>query len=266
MAHRTLGVVENLGRKSMPDLNERIHSWRESISHCDQLQKDDIDELEDHLRDSVSELTAVGLSDEEAFLLAIRRLGNTDAIAAEFAKVNRMSIWLGRLQWMWGGYILVKFVQGFIAALVIPDYTNYLWIRLAIAPISLFLLGMLYLFPCAKLIKNSHRDSHSKKNKANSKTGSISATAAFFVTGLCVFFITSVSVSLNFIPDRAVFQWWREELWLNYYGVLLFHLVLNLPLALVYSLYAVKRTFHSCGGQLASSHTLGDSSLISNAD
>ena len=88
MAHRTLDVDEDLGRKSMFYLNEQIHSWCESISHCEQLQKGDVDELEDHLRHSVSELTAVGLSDEEAFLLAIRRMGTTDAIAAEFAKTT----------------------------------------------------------------------------------------------------------------------------------------------------------------------------------
>lgn len=212
MAHRTLGVVEDLGRKSMSDLNERIHAWHESISHCEQLQKDDVDELEDHVRHSVSELTAVGLSDEEAFLLAIRRMGTTDAIAAEFAKVNRMSIWLGRLQWMWGGYILgTVFLRSI--PILFANNMNFLWIRLTRGLILFPLVSMLYLFPYTKLIKIGDRYSD-LKTKANSKTALISATAAFLVMGLSVFFITSVFVAQLLAPDLGFYEWWRGEYWL----------------------------------------------------
>ena len=167
---------------------------------------------------------------------------------------------------MWGGYILGTVFLRYIPVLLFLDHTNLRWIRLTIAPIFLSFVGMLYLFPYTKLIKIADRYSH-LKTKANSKTALISATAAFLVIGLSVFFITSVFVAQHLAPDLVFYFWWEGEYWLGKYGVrLLFHLVVSLPPALAYGMYSAKRTFYRCGGQLASSHPLGDSSLISNAD
>ena len=56
--------------------------------------------MEAHLRDSLAELQSRGLTDEEAFLLAARRLGNPAWLDSEFAKVNRGQVWLNRAVWM----------------------------------------------------------------------------------------------------------------------------------------------------------------------
>jgi hypothetical protein len=48
----------------------------------------------------VAELQGRGLTEEEAFLLAARRLGNGALLDGEFAKVNRGQVWLNRLLWM----------------------------------------------------------------------------------------------------------------------------------------------------------------------
>lgn len=44
-----------------------------------------------HLRDEVDDLKDAGLAVDEAFLISVKRLGNADAIANEFAKINTAS-------------------------------------------------------------------------------------------------------------------------------------------------------------------------------
>jgi hypothetical protein len=56
--------------------------------------------MESHLRDAVDQLRTAGLTDEEAFLVATRRVGSAQALEAEFAKINGRSVWLDRLLWM----------------------------------------------------------------------------------------------------------------------------------------------------------------------
>lgn len=51
------------------------------------MSPDDLAELESHLRESTGQLQAHGLNEEEAFLIAVRRLGNERELAREFAKV-----------------------------------------------------------------------------------------------------------------------------------------------------------------------------------
>ena len=83
----------------MFDLNEQINKWRRKLSQSDTLQKSDVDELEGHLREEIERLTAVKLSDQEAFYVARHRLGDATALTGEFAKVNTAVIWRKRLFW-----------------------------------------------------------------------------------------------------------------------------------------------------------------------
>lgn len=53
----------------------------------------DVDELEDHLRATVAELAEAGLRPEEAFLVAVLRMGNLDALSREFARVHSERLW-----------------------------------------------------------------------------------------------------------------------------------------------------------------------------
>jgi hypothetical protein len=53
----------------------------------------DVDELEDHLREQIADRQATGLDDEEAFLVAIKRLGNLDAVSHEFAREHSERLW-----------------------------------------------------------------------------------------------------------------------------------------------------------------------------
>jgi hypothetical protein len=70
------------------DLNEAIRRWQESLGASPAFGADNLEELAPHLRASVQKLQADGLSEEEAFLSATRRLGERAALEREFAKIN----------------------------------------------------------------------------------------------------------------------------------------------------------------------------------
>lgn len=53
----------------------------------------DTDELEDHLRSTVAELTAAGLQPDEGFLVAVKRLGSLDELSREFAREHSGRLW-----------------------------------------------------------------------------------------------------------------------------------------------------------------------------
>jgi hypothetical protein len=82
------------------DLNAAIQNWRETLSQSPGIRAENVGELESHLRDSIATLHAKGLSAEESFLIATRRLGSAPALQSEFAKVNTKEVWLDRLLWM----------------------------------------------------------------------------------------------------------------------------------------------------------------------
>ena len=99
----------------MFDLNEQIARWRAGLAESEAYSTADIDELEAHLREEVGQLTAAGLSEQEAFLVAGRRLGDAAALENEFAKVNGRYILRKRLFWMTAGafaYLLAACLAG----------------------------------------------------------------------------------------------------------------------------------------------------------
>jgi hypothetical protein len=53
----------------------------------------DVVELEDHLREQISVLVEAGLVGDEAFLVAVKRMGDLDALAREFAREHADRLW-----------------------------------------------------------------------------------------------------------------------------------------------------------------------------
>jgi hypothetical protein len=117
------------------DLNAAVQSWRLELAKSTSFHVDDLDELESHVRDSTASLQALGLTAEEAFLIAIRRTGSRDALAAEFAAINGSSIWLDRLLWMTGGWIAMSVLLSVVVTLLVG--TGLTWLRRR-GPESLF--------------------------------------------------------------------------------------------------------------------------------
>ena len=52
-----------------------------------------MEELEVHLRDQLTALTEAGLAEDEAFLVAVKRMGSLDALSREFARAHSERLW-----------------------------------------------------------------------------------------------------------------------------------------------------------------------------
>jgi hypothetical protein len=72
---------------------ERIAEWRAYLSRRQAIHAVDVDELEDHLRNQVSDLQAAGLDEEEAFLIAVKRIGDLDTVSREYAREYSERLW-----------------------------------------------------------------------------------------------------------------------------------------------------------------------------
>jgi hypothetical protein len=70
------------------DLREAIRNWLNSLLQSSRLTAKELEELELHLRDSVVALQKRGLSEEEAWIIAQRRLGQRETLKKEFSKVT----------------------------------------------------------------------------------------------------------------------------------------------------------------------------------
>src|SRR5579864_713458 len=103
------------------DLNHAIQQWRAELAQSSAFRGENLDELETHLRDSVTALQTRDLSAEEAFLVATKRVGTGAVLVKEFGKVNAVNIWVERSLWaliamqLWNlishaGYALVTFL------------------------------------------------------------------------------------------------------------------------------------------------------------
>jgi hypothetical protein len=82
----------------MSSLNDRIKAWRDAIAPG--MSAADVEELEDHLRQTLAALPEDSLSFDERFLVATHRLGAPQALVAEFTKARRASFWRDRAAWM----------------------------------------------------------------------------------------------------------------------------------------------------------------------
>ncbi|HEY7680499.1 MAG TPA: permease prefix domain 1-containing protein [Terriglobia bacterium] len=74
-------------------LEEQIAQWRAYVRRRQALHGPDVEELEGHLRDQLTALTESGLAGDEAFLVAVKRMGNLDALSREFARAHSERLW-----------------------------------------------------------------------------------------------------------------------------------------------------------------------------
>ena len=74
-------------------LEDQIDQWRSYLQHRQAIHAVDVAELEDHLREQVAGLVKAGLSTDEAFLVAVKRMGALDALSREFAREHSERLW-----------------------------------------------------------------------------------------------------------------------------------------------------------------------------
>jgi hypothetical protein len=77
-----------------PELLERqIAEWRTFVARGQAIAGPDVEELEGHLRDQIESLTGAGLDADEAFLVAVKRIGSLNALSREFAREHSGRLW-----------------------------------------------------------------------------------------------------------------------------------------------------------------------------
>jgi hypothetical protein len=77
----------------MQSVESQIAEWRAYVATAPGLNGHDVDELEDHLRHQIADLNAVGLTADEAFLVAVKRMGELDSLSREFAREHSGRLW-----------------------------------------------------------------------------------------------------------------------------------------------------------------------------
>jgi len=74
-------------------LEDQIDQWRNYLRRRQAIHSVDVAELEDHLREQVAVLVNAGLATDEAFLVAVKRLGDLDSLSREFALEHSDRLW-----------------------------------------------------------------------------------------------------------------------------------------------------------------------------
>ncbi|HEX6306674.1 MAG TPA: permease prefix domain 1-containing protein, partial [Longimicrobiales bacterium] len=74
-------------------LEEQIDQWRSFLRRRQAIHSVDVAELEDHLREQIAGLVDAGLTSDEAFLVAVKRMGDLDALSREFAREHSERLW-----------------------------------------------------------------------------------------------------------------------------------------------------------------------------
>jgi hypothetical protein len=79
--------------ENIVSLEEQIDQWRSYLVRRQAIHSVDVAELEDHLREQVAVLVDAGLATDEAFLVAVKRMGAIDLLSREFAREHSDRLW-----------------------------------------------------------------------------------------------------------------------------------------------------------------------------
>lgn len=91
---------------------DQVNDWAESLKARPSLTESDIEELKCHLYDSCESLMEKGLSEEEAFILAKMRMGDSPELDEAFREANQPVIQMRRSLYILAG-VLVYFASYF---------------------------------------------------------------------------------------------------------------------------------------------------------
>ena len=86
------------------DLNTAFNNWREKLRQSPHFRAENLEELEAHLRDSVTVLQSKGLAADEAFLIGTRRVGTPETLEGQFAAENGGRGWRDALRRFFHNY------------------------------------------------------------------------------------------------------------------------------------------------------------------
>lgn len=134
--------------KALFDLAAAIQKWHgESVNAG--LSVAELAELQAHLEDSVHDLESHGLSSEEAFWLARRRIGPGNQLAEEFERADPGRRWMDRLFWgsamllllhLWTGVVsgsMYSVITRFIMGIGFGSFGQVLWQFWTLLPLAI---------------------------------------------------------------------------------------------------------------------------------
>jgi hypothetical protein len=87
-------LIDNeLDNRDEVTLEAQVALWRSHLRGSRAIGTPDAEELEDHLREQIAALEDRGLSEDEAFLVAVKRIGAVDELTREFAREHSERLW-----------------------------------------------------------------------------------------------------------------------------------------------------------------------------
>jgi len=113
------------------DLNSAFKNWRENLQQSPHFRAENLEELEAHLRDSVTVLQSKGLADDEAFLIGTRRVGTPEALQEQFAAENGGRRWCDASRRFFHSH-----KNRFLHLLILVYFTSGCWLLWACLKVS----------------------------------------------------------------------------------------------------------------------------------
>jgi len=207
----------------MSDVEKHIEQWRAGLAGSEALRDTDIRELESHLREEIEHLKPLPLSDEEAFLVARHRLGDTAALAHEFWKVNGQGRLLQKFSWGIMGVVLYFAVITFAHAASILSvrfvlmggwhgYGRYLGQLEAIVRIAAFIGALITLWLYARHLHrrtdSGSRDSIAAPTRATTilSIGTVAFVAVRILATQMVWRGVTIDPRMMYRPTELEFQ------------------------------------------------------------
>ena len=92
-AQRRDGLLRRMQEAKADTMESLIAQWRTYLGRQEAIHALESEELEGRLRDEVDALQGLGLTDDEAFLIALRRVGETDSATRGFAREHFERLW-----------------------------------------------------------------------------------------------------------------------------------------------------------------------------
>ncbi len=136
--------------RAKTSLEHQIHLWKDTFAKKSEISKDNLEELESHLRDEIQQLEGNGLTEMEAFLVAKHRLGDEECLSVEYKKVNRFNYLFSKLKpYIIGafGLVALRDIYGIMNLIInlVASKLGYAEFSLAISIVtSLVLIGILF--------------------------------------------------------------------------------------------------------------------------
>jgi uncharacterized membrane protein len=208
----------------MSDVEKWIEQWRAGLADSETLSGADIRELESHLREETEHLKSLGLSDDESFFVARRRLGPPAAIESEFAKLRPHRWLIQRLCWAILGVLL------YIAAMDFAGTAFYLSFNFGhmagLQQTALGILGVvaqivgflgLILLPLWLYIRHCHRRirsrvRHSRAEPILAAVVLMIGTWVFFVGGRLLMVLAVRTVGLEGFTVASYIDAWVSQI------------------------------------------------------